>query len=633
MADKILGPQGSKRRKRFLWVPMLLIACTALFVIGNAQAVHDTGRFQLDGDASTGLNTALTPVATDDWDKVCNEATGGDARCHESANSSSANTTGATSAGWTADCYAATLNTSNFCGTTEQKDASTFTGGGSKDPQEISSWLWKNGSSQPKDELEHAFAARYALPGETSTGLGAVNGVGCPNGTDLNGGTYDATVKCQVIFYGSDRFSNNGDATQAFWFLQSRITLNGAAGGGGTHFTGSHSKGDLLAVSDFSIGGATSTITVYSWDPACTKAGVVVGGFTCGDANLKQLVTESDAKCTSALPNDAACGLVNPNNGTEVPWTSNFTDKDGNHTYAQGELFEAGLNLSLLGVGGECFNSVVAETRASTSTTSTLSDFVITQFKQCKPNLTTNASSNGTVAPGTAVHDTATITVSGGTNAPDPTGTVTFFLCGPSSTGNPDCSTTGSGTNIGTGTLGDADENPTTPNDGKSHADSPNVNTSASHLSPGYYCFRAEWPGDTNYPGALSFTDTSECFRVQDTSSMNTAQDWIPNDTATVTSANATALNGSVVFTLYDGAITCATPGSATVLYGPETKTLSAAASPAQVSTSNSGANVVKITSGTSRVVTWKVVFTSSDSGVASPASPTCETTTLTISN
>src|SRR5213593_4817171 len=73
MAEKILGPHGSKRRKRFLWVPMLLVACTALFLIASAQAVHDTGRFQLDGDAATGTNTAGTPAATDDWDKVCYE--------------------------------------------------------------------------------------------------------------------------------------------------------------------------------------------------------------------------------------------------------------------------------------------------------------------------------------------------------------------------------------------------------------------------------------------------------------------------------------------------------------------------------------------------------------------------------
>ena len=50
MATKILGPTGSRRRRRFLLVPILLVACTALFLIGSAQAVHDL-QFQLDGNA------------------------------------------------------------------------------------------------------------------------------------------------------------------------------------------------------------------------------------------------------------------------------------------------------------------------------------------------------------------------------------------------------------------------------------------------------------------------------------------------------------------------------------------------------------------------------------------------------
>src|SRR6266550_8954240 len=102
MATRILGPTGSRRRRRFLLVSLLLVACSALLLVGSARAVHDTGRFQLDGNGSTGLPS--TPSATDDWDKVCNEATSGDSRCHTSANSVSGNTTGARAVSWTADC-------------------------------------------------------------------------------------------------------------------------------------------------------------------------------------------------------------------------------------------------------------------------------------------------------------------------------------------------------------------------------------------------------------------------------------------------------------------------------------------------------------------------------------------------
>jgi hypothetical protein len=45
------------------------------------------------------------------------------------------------------------------------------------------------------------------------------------------------------------------------------------------------------------------------------------------------------------------------------------------------------------------------------------------------------------------------------------------------------------------------------------------VNTSDSALTPGRYCFRATWPGDTNYPGNLTefggANGTNECFTVQ----------------------------------------------------------------------------------------------------------------------
>src|SRR3954454_12456477 len=52
MATRILGPTGSRRRKRFLLVPILLVACSALLLVGSAQAVHEFA-FQLDGDVSS----------------------------------------------------------------------------------------------------------------------------------------------------------------------------------------------------------------------------------------------------------------------------------------------------------------------------------------------------------------------------------------------------------------------------------------------------------------------------------------------------------------------------------------------------------------------------------------------------
>jgi hypothetical protein len=153
----------------------------------------------------------------------------------------------------------------------------------------------------------------------------------------------------------------------------------------------------------------------------------------------------------------------------------------------------------------------------------------------------TQVSDAGPVFPTVAVHDTATVT--GNEAAHTPGGTVTFFLCNsvPCSSG---------GTQIGTGALSGSGAS--------ASATSPDVNTAASPLAPGTYCFRAEWPGDTNYPTALTefggSTGTNECFTVTQ----------IPTSTVTTpsTGSGGTATFGSSVT---DHAVVTATkPGGGT---------------------------------------------------------------------
>ena len=64
-----------------------------------------------------------------------------------------------------------------------------------EDPEDISAWAWKDGGGLPdKDNLRDAFAARYTVAGE------------------------------EILYFGSDRFANDGDAQQGFWFLQNEVT-------------------------------------------------------------------------------------------------------------------------------------------------------------------------------------------------------------------------------------------------------------------------------------------------------------------------------------------------------------------------------------------------------------------------
>src|SRR5436190_19647827 len=106
------GATGIRRVRRSLALPLIAAMVLTLLIPYAAQAVHDTGIFQLDGDAQTSTNTALTPAALDDWDKVCYEqavnpvSAGGDgltpaqatARC-----SISSPTSGATAVCWVAE--------------------------------------------------------------------------------------------------------------------------------------------------------------------------------------------------------------------------------------------------------------------------------------------------------------------------------------------------------------------------------------------------------------------------------------------------------------------------------------------------------------------------------------------------
>jgi len=382
MARKVIGPKGSRRRHWLFLVCLVAAIGAAIVAIPSALAVHNLGVFELEGNA---INQA---TAGDDWDNVCYsvakdagqlDATAA-ANCFANGDPATPATSNAKAYSWTSDCLGGTGN--GACFTASDKNATIFTGGGSKDPQNITSWLWKDGAGglPDKDNLEHAFAARYTVD--------STHGTPANCGTDAQG---NALTSCDVIYFGSDRFDNSGDAQQGFWFLQNEVTTGGAKSGGGNAFTGSHKCGDLLVISDFANGGTHQVINVYKWvdnSAGCT-------GYPGDVAPNLRLLSGTDPKtgnadCSVAPTNDAFCGTIS-SGGEIAPW--NYTDKSGNSgSYLQGELFEAGVNLSSpqINLGGECFATVVSETRSSTSPTATLKDFVVGRFGKCTSETTTN---------------------------------------------------------------------------------------------------------------------------------------------------------------------------------------------------------------------------------------------------
>jgi hypothetical protein len=454
---------------------ILSLATIAALAIGMAIALPasalDTSVFELDGNAVTDHAGTGLP---DDWDRVCHSVLGTDCSTTNNANTSVVEFASQTVANGTA-----------------------FSGGGSKDPIDISSWAYTIGIGglPGKDALLNGFAARYT--------------------TAANASCTSSTATCSEIFFGMDRFDNSGDAQNGFWFLQNAITLGSTKSGAGFNFNGVHKNGDLLVVSDFSVGGTTSTISVFLWNNTCTAAGKPVA--TCADANLQLLQTSTFANCATSAPNASFCGIVNPANGTTVPWPTLFMDKSGNTTTFQaGEFYEGGINLSAFpGLANECFASTLAESRSSTSTSATLKSFVLGGFGACGSKTVTHPlDSSGTDISGGSVpigagsvqvKDQAVVTVTG-TSSYD--GTVTFHLCSPD-----DLATLGEPTCIAGGTLITV----LGANSGTVSPPSPSTVTSdlATITKAGNYCWRAEYSGDAAV-GVPPSSDASstECFTV-----------------------------------------------------------------------------------------------------------------------
>jgi hypothetical protein len=534
----------------------LMLISGTLVTSAVVLASTPAGLFELEGDATSANETAAT--APDDWDRVCHEVTGADC-------STLNDTNGATAVAWAPDTHGA-IGALDACTGT---NCTIFTGGGSKDPIDINQWAWKDntGGLPDKDNLLHGFAARYSIPSSPT----------CPGA----GGDTTGATKCEMLFFGNTRFDNSGDAQQGFWFFQNKIGLGTNAVGGGSGFTSSgapdfHRNGDLLLISNFSNGGTTSTINVYTWDTSCAKGVNNPAPGQCSDANLRLEATSTNANCSVADPAISGfCGIVNPTTRT-MPWP--FVDKSNtaNNQAINGEFYEGGVNLSALDLGDECFASIASESRSSTSTTAVLKDFVLGSFGECGSMTTTtpqtgagvtltDSNSNGVpdVSIGTGsvvVQDHAVVSVTG---IETWAGSVAFSLCGPLAVSPTD-------TNCATGGVPIPFVGPAT---GAVSNATPTVDSQDTTLTKvGRYCWRGVFTATTsNVPSSsdpvdANSTSTTECFEVlpvTPTLTTSAGADVVVNtamsDTATLTGTATKPGTGG----LGDGSINPTTPGAA----------------------------------------------------------------------
>ena len=297
MTDRDSARRRAGRRSRLLLRSVVVAAVLALAFVPSAQSVHDLSLFELD-------RNAVDDVAPgNDWGTL----------------------------------FAGGGNATRFTGILSDiaSPGNQFQGGGSKDNNDISEWLWKQGEPLDKDDITNAYAAAYTNAIDTGN-----NNVG-----DL------------IVYYGLDRFANNGSAQVGFWFFQNAIGLTDTPTGGGFQFSGVHAVGDVLVQSNFSQGGVIDSISVFEW--------VGSGG---SNGALDLLFSAQDCvgpPGTSA--DDPACATVNRATQT-APWSyaPKFPDAANPTGFPQGSFFEGGINISRLVPDAGCITSFLAETRTST---------------------------------------------------------------------------------------------------------------------------------------------------------------------------------------------------------------------------------------------------------------------------
>jgi hypothetical protein len=229
-----------------------------------------------------------------------------------------------------------------------------FIGGGSKDPGDTTGWSCTSKSSPNKDTLTNGYAAGYTAP----------------NG-DL------------VTVFGADRFSVSGDANIGIWFFQKSVICNPTTG----KFSGSHTTGDILVLSAFTVGGTIPTIAVYEWNPACLAAvknpvpGPVPG--SCANSNLEVLFS-AGSLCDSSgtLSTLDACAITNSTN-IPVSWPYPSATSSTPSTVPTQAFFTGGADITDLLKRPVCFTSFLEETRSSQDTNAVLKDFIGGSFPEC----------------------------------------------------------------------------------------------------------------------------------------------------------------------------------------------------------------------------------------------------------
>ena len=251
---------GRLRRARSIATVTVLILAGLLW-IGSAQAVHDTGMFELDGNV---VQNAATPPPYD-WTSLFG-ASGNRLVTPDPVNGP--------------------VLASVFVNDTDAVDTTYFAGGTKIDDQ-IHNMGCGGPAANDKTSMDFVYAAVIHIP------------AGAPDNAGHD-----------VLYLGVEKQAagNGGDNAFGFWLFKDNTV--GCSGSGS--FTGAHTDGDLFIDGMFTNGGGTSNIRVSRWN----------GNDTTG--SLGSIPVATGGVC-GVLANDQQCAIANAGTITAGPWRSSPT--------------------------------------------------------------------------------------------------------------------------------------------------------------------------------------------------------------------------------------------------------------------------------------------------------------------
>jgi uncharacterized repeat protein (TIGR01451 family) len=201
-----------------------------------------------------------------------------------------------------------------------------------------------------------------------------------------------------LVYFGGDTIPATGSAAYSFWFLQDSTVTNIDAQGTNANnkqWTGSHQVGDLLIQTDIVSGGTESRVYVWNPDPPGTYPVEEPNPIP----NLTLIFETTTCVDSGGTKTQPVCTISNQREENQpAGWTyQQDSDPPQQTVHWETNFIEGGANISEIfrrvGVPVPCFSKMLAETRSTTSTSGTLTDFYGVGFQSCGLNVTKSGDS------------------------------------------------------------------------------------------------------------------------------------------------------------------------------------------------------------------------------------------------